>query len=278
MNMNKIFATDLDGTFLRSDHSFDQERLKRILEQFRERGYLFVAASGRSFLSLQSVFAGFEEDMAFLAENGSLVAYRDQMIFEEAAIPREVYLPLIQKIKEGPFGSKSQILLSGKNGGFLLDSVLPDYYNRIIGYYPNCRKVENFHEVTDAIVKLVVTFSEEELEAANHWLNTTFPDIQSVTTGFDSMDIILNGGNKAAGLSYLCEYFGLTSADVIAFGDNQNDLEMLDFAGYALATSNARPEAKAIADDLIGHCNDDAVLEYIEEYLMKEQSSGLFFC
>ncbi len=272
MTIKKIFATDLDGTFLRGDHRFDKERLKRILEQFREKDYLFVAASGRSLLSLQSVFAGFEEDMAFLAENGSLVAYRDQMIFEEAAIPREVYLPLIQKIKEAPFGSKSQILLSGKNGGFLLDTVLPEYYNRIIAYYPNCRKVNDFHEVTEAIVKLVVTFSEEELDAANDWLNTTFSDIQSVTTGFDSVDIILNGGNKAVGLSHLCDYFGLTAADVIAFGDNQNDLEMLDFAGHALATSNARPIVKEAADEMIGHCNDDAVLEYIEEYLTQEQS------
>lgn len=270
MKIKKLFATDLDGTFLRPDHSFDRERLRQILDIFKKRGYLFVAASGRSLLSLKSVFEGFEKDMAFLAENGSLVAYQNQMIFEEAPISKEVYLPLIEKIKAGPYSGKSQVLLSGKEGGFLLDSVQSDYYDRIIGYYPNSRLVKRFDEVGEEIVKLVVTFSEEELDQANDWLNTTFPEIHSVTTGFDSVDIILNGGNKAVGLSYLCDHFGLTQQDVWAFGDNQNDREMLEFAGHALATANAKAEIKALAEQVIGFCEEDAVLEYIEAYLKEE--------
>lgn len=51
----------------------------------------------------------------------------------------------------------------------------------------------------------------------------------------------------------------------MAFGDNQNDLDMFDFAGLALATENAREEVKAKADLMIGHCNDGAVLAYLEE-------------
>lgn len=41
--INKIYASDMDGTFLREDHSFDKDRFRRILNQFKEKGYLFVA-------------------------------------------------------------------------------------------------------------------------------------------------------------------------------------------------------------------------------------------
>lgn len=68
-------------------------------------------------------------------------------------------------------------------------------------------------------------------------------------------------------LSHLCDHFGLTKLDVIAFGDNHNDLEMLEFAGRAVATANARDSVKAIADQVIGYCDEDAVLAYIQDYL-----------
>ncbi|VZQ93125.1 Stress response protein YhaX [Escherichia coli] len=87
-----------------------------------------------------------------------------------------------------------------------------------------------------------------------------------MTTGFDNIDIIPNGSNKSVGLSHLCAHFGITRQDVVvAFGDNQNDLDVFDFAGLALATENAREEVKAQADWMIGHCNDGAVLAYLEE-------------
>ncbi|MGT2911956.1 Cof-type HAD-IIB family hydrolase [Streptococcus cameli] len=270
MTIKKIFATDLDGTFLRPDHSFDREGLEEILKLFKEKDYLLVAASGRPLLSLKSVFNGYEEQMGFLAENGSIVAYRDQIIFEDAPIAKKIYLPLIEAIKAGPYGSRSTVLLSGKNGAFLLDSIDKEYYDRIINYYPNTVLVTDFATVEAAIVKLVVTFDQETLEEANRWLNETFPEIHSVTTGFDSVDIILNGNNKAVGLNYLCEHFGLSSQDVVAFGDNENDIEMLEFAGLALVPSNAKLSIQLLADQVIGSCQDDAVLTYLKQYLKKE--------
>lgn len=270
--MKKLFVTDLDGTFLRGDHTFDRERLKKVLAQFREKGYLFVAASGRSLISVQSVFEGFEQEMAFIAENGSIVCYQDEVVFEDGPISPEIYLPLIKEIQMGPYGANGQILLSGKEGAYLLDNVDPIYRERITEYYHHIQTVSDFSEVDKEIVKLVATFPEGELDTANDWINATFEAVTSVTTGLDSVDIIASGIHKAVGISHLCTFFGLEAQDVVAFGDNQNDLEMLEFAGHSLATSNAHPEAKERADALIGHCNDDAVLEYIEEYLIKEQS------
>ena len=85
-----------------------------------------------------------------------------------------------------------------------------------------------------------------------------------MTTGFDSMDIILKGVDKGFGLYHLCKELGRQASDVVAFGDNLNDMEMLTFAGHAVATENARDEIKVVADEVIGHHKDGAVFDYME--------------
>ena len=96
------------------------------------------------------------------------------------------------------------------------------------------------------------------------YLNTIFEDMTAVTTGFDSMDIILKGVDKGFGLYHLCQELGCKASDVVAFGDNLNDMEMLTFAGHAVATENARDEIKAVADEVIGHHKDGAVFDFME--------------
>lgn len=266
MTFKKIIATDLDGTFLRSDHSFDKKRLTRILDQFEEKGYLFVAASGRSLASIQSVFAGFEDRMGFIAENGSLVTYQDEVIYRDQPIAPETYLAIADGIAASPFGATTQILLSGHESAYVLASADPTYLSYIRPYY-QLQLVNSFTEVAVPIVKIVGTFGEKDLKAGQAWVNSHFLSVTAVTTGFDSVDIILSGINKAVGLNKLCQHLGLSATDVIAFGDNENDLEMLEFAGLAVATSNAQDSAKERADLVIGSCQEDAVLDYMENQL-----------
>lgn len=265
--MIKLIATDMDGTFLREDHQFNRERFRKILNQFHEKGYLFAAASGRSLLSLQDVFQGFEDEMAFIAENGSFVSYKGDVIFEEQPITPEVYMDIVRKVEEGPYGSSSFVVLSGRNGAYLLTSAEQSYIDMISQFYLNTYLVSDFSEVTEDIIKVIATFPDGKLEAGQEWLNEQFDSVTAVTTGFESVDIILSDSHKAVGLYHLCEHFGVNAENVVAFGDNQNDLEMLDFAGTSLATSNAKPEVKKVADAVIGHCNDEAVLTYMEELL-----------
>ncbi|HEL1639709.1 TPA: Cof-type HAD-IIB family hydrolase [Streptococcus suis] len=265
MTYKKMIATDMDGTFLREDHSFDKERLRRVLEQFKQAGYLFVVASGRSMQSLQMVFESFEEDMAFVAENGALVHFRGQAIYEDDPIPAATYLTLIAQIANGKYAQPYHVTLSGKECSYMLQSMPMELQQELGKYYLRYELVEDFSQVKEDIIKLNIHFDASIREEAQAWINQNFDNLTAVTTGFTSVDIILSGVHKALGLDKLCQHFGLTKEDVIAFGDNQNDIEMLEFAGLSLVTSNAQPTAKAVADQVIGHCNDDAVLNYMEE-------------
>lgn len=266
--IHKIYASDMDGTFLREDHRFDKERFRRLLDRFKEKNYLFVAASGRSLLSLKHLFEDFIDEIAFVAENGSIVEYQGQTIFMDKPISPTLYLPLIAGIDAGPYGSSKTMILSARDNFYLLKNADPDFLKAMTSYYTHFKLVDSFDDVEDEIIKINAKFDPKEMDEACQWINDTFEGVTAITTGFNNIDMILSGSNKAVGLSHLCGHFDVTAADVIVFGDNQNDLEMMEFAAYAIATENARPEVKAVADHVIGHCNEEAVLAYLEAETM----------
>lgn len=132
-------------------------------------------------------------------------------------------------------------------------------------YHENIQIVESLADIDDTIIKITANLFPEKLDEGAAWLNQALPDLTAVTTGFEAIDIILKGVDKGVGLEKLCDKLGLTSENVLAFGDNLNDLEMLTFAGQAVAVANARPEILEVADQVIGHHSEGAVLTYLED-------------
>lgn len=91
-----------------------------------------------------------------------------------------------------------------------------------------------------------------------------------VTVGFSGLPMIEAVSaetDKGKSLARLCTDLCVAATDVVAFGDQRSDIAMFTFAGLALATENAHPEARRAADAVIGHHDDDAVARWIEALL-----------
>ncbi|MCP1638626.1 Cof subfamily protein (haloacid dehalogenase superfamily) [Streptococcus gallinaceus] len=262
--MIKLIATDLDGTFLDDQSQFDRERLAKLLPKLREKRIYFVAASGRALSSLEREFAGFEDQMLFLGENGTVVRSKDKIYYEEI-MPRELYMRIVRSIKESRFQNADAIHVSGKNGAYGLKSISPEYLAFMKHYYPDLILVDDFEEVEDEIYKVGANFVPEELKAAAEWLTETIPGVVSMTSGFECLDVMLDHVDKGNGLAHLCETLGIQADEVLAFGDNFNDVGMLQFAGKAVVPENAQPEIKALADEIIGDHDTGSVMTYMEE-------------
>ena len=86
-------------------------------------------------------------------------------------------------------------------------------------------------------------------------------------SGLDMAEIAAAGVNKAAGLEVICQRYGIEAADTIAFGDGLNDIDMLRWAGQAVAMSNAPAEVRAVADVVAPNHHDDGVAAVIEQLL-----------
>jgi HAD superfamily hydrolase (TIGR01484 family) len=126
--------------------------------------------------------------------------------------------------------------------------------------------------VGDVVTRLTVghpTMSARELEEAAH---AALPDLASRATTSHwpegrLMEIFTHGLSKATALEHVLADHGITAEEVIAFGDYDNDLPLLTWAGHAVAMGNATAEVKAIADE-VTLTNDEDGLAFVVERLL----------
>lgn len=267
--MIKLVASDMDGTFLDGSGQFDRARFERILDGLEARGIRFAVASGRPYLALAALFEGFEKRVIFIAENGSLVVEKDQVYFE-ALMPPSLYLAIVASLERNPFARQGQWLLSGKRAAYVLESAPQEYVAHIAHYYEKVTRVRDFAAIEDDIFKITAQFDEELVQQAAQWLNQDVPGVTALVTGFDAIDIVRSDVDKQTGLEKLCQDLVLYPADLLVFGDNLNDYRMMEYAGTAIATANARQEIKQLADLVIGPCDQEAVQAYLEEFLWQQ--------
>ena len=86
-NNIKMVAVDVDGTFVRSDYTYDVPRFKRILSRMNRAGCRFVVASGNQYYQLRDLFPGYYDVLSFVAENGAFV--KDQILKFAPTVPEE---------------------------------------------------------------------------------------------------------------------------------------------------------------------------------------------
>ena len=260
----RLIATDLDGTFLDGDSQYDANRLRQLLKACKEKGIYFVVASGRSLKSVKSVFADFVDDVIFLGENGAVAEYQGQILYEEL-MSKDLYLTIVQKIEDSHFQNQEMIHLSSKSGAYILSTIHPEYHAFLAHYYPVMHVVESFSDVDDEIYKVGANFEAGELHEASQWLTDTISGVISMTSGYECLDVMSEHVNKGTALRHLCHALGVTADEVVAFGDNSNDAEMLKFAGTAVVPENARLTIQELADIVIGDHKTGSVINYMEE-------------
>lgn len=261
--MIKLVATDMDGTFLDGEGRFDMERLKNVLVSYKEKGIYFAVASGRGIMSLKKLFADVRDEVIFIAENGSYVEFHGEDMYE-ATMSRDFYLSTFEALKKSPYFDERKMLLTGKKACYVLDTVDEIYLMFSRHYNENIQKVASLEDITDEIFKFTTNFTEETIEAGEAWVNENVPGVKAMTTGFESIDIVLDYVDKGVAIVELAKKLGLTMDQVMAFGDNLNDLHMMQVVGHPIAPENARPEILELAEAVIGHHKDQSVMTYME--------------
>ena len=102
-------------------------------------------------------------------------------------------------------------------------------------------------------------------------LHDRFPEV-SVSSSFKgNIEINSGGATKGQALEGLCRHLGVDMAQVMAFGDGSNDIDMLQTAGMGVAMQNGEPEVRAAADYVTGSNNDGGVAAAIERFMDAEQ-------
>lgn len=259
----KMVAVDIDGTFVRSDYTYDIPRFQRILSEMNRAGCRFVAASGNQYYQLRDLFPGYDEELSFVAENGAFVKDRKELVFT-ADMPKESVDSVIDVCREYPEISN---VLCGLDSAYCeRQTVSQAFYDLTSVYYHRLKWVDDFKKVKDRILKFAPTVPEEK----TYFYYDIFCErlkgkVEPTTSGHGSIDLIVPGCHKASGLKRLAERMGISPAQCAAFGDGGNDIEMLRYCGYSYAMANAPDNVKAAAKSVCPSNEEDGVLVTLEE-------------
>lgn len=259
--MIKLIATDIDGTFFDDEHKYNHDRFNRQLKKLHDQGIKFAIASGNYLGHLQRVVQYSPVD-AFVSENGAHILADDKEVYAKY-LKQATINEIIDGLSDLGDNLKS-FILSGEKATYLekkYESVLNKYYVH------NYQVVDDIKSIDDGIFKINISLNNDKLDEVEQQLNDRFPDeIHATASGFGSIDIISKGINKAVGLKKLTDYYNISLDQVVCFGDNSNDNEMLAESGIGYAMKNAKQSTKDIADKITKFDNNhEGVLETIDE-------------
>lgn len=256
--MIKLIATDMDGTWLTDQKTYDQELFLQEFQIMQKKGIKFVVASGNQFENLYSRFPQVANQLFYIAENGALVAQGKQVIHVDCLSEKD-WQTIMKIIQE----SNEKVTVSGLASAYILKKDGPEYAKELKKYYEKLTVVESFNHLDDQIFKVTFDVPENKMPHLLEKLRRNYPEIDFVSGSSSSIDMSTKGMNKAKGLQFLSSKFKINPKEMVTFGDSGNDVGMLKYAGISYATGTALPVAKKAATHIIGSSNDSAVQKEI---------------
>ncbi len=240
--MLRLIASDIDGTLLLNGATEIPPEIFDHIHRLEAKGILFCPASGRQYTSLRRLFAPVADKVPFLCENGAVVygPGRPGPILSKTVMDRRLSEELCGDILALP---EAEVLISGADVSYLCPKA-PDLEDQIQWFLGNRTAVlPSPADVPEDIVK-VSAYCPGGTDAAKAAL---FPKWEAhfrcAVAGPVWLDFTL--ADKGLGLRRLCAALGLRLEEVMAFGDNFNDVSMLEQAGCAYLMESAAPELRA---------------------------------
>lgn len=258
----RLVAVDEDGTFLRDHVHYDEERFERVWVGMRRAGCRFVVATGNQYYQVRELFSRHADDIGYVTENGSRVMDGDRQVFCARA-PREVVRRVVDVAHETPDAS---FVMSGMRGAYYEASCDPSFVEDMRLYSFRLNEVDDLALVDDDVFMFSSWAPEGRSREIMGRLSAELGGAMvPVGSGNGYFDVVLPGINKATGLRRLLERWGIDAEDAVAFGDSENDLEMIELVGRGYAMANGELAVIAAADAVAPPCTEDGVLQVLEE-------------
>lgn len=256
----KLICFDLDGTLLDSKKRISDENFDSI-QKLLDAGHIVSIATGRLYKSALKVSKRLPAGVKIIASNGAVVFDGEKVIRREH-LPHheliEIYdlayehdlnltwnsLYAAYHTKLGPAFKYSYFMNVKNNGDMRIRNIhirnieeykryMPHFINAILICKSDPCRIRDFRTRLEALGKFNIESS-----------------------GSDNLEIIPMNSNKGTGALFLAERFGIKREDIISFGDQENDLKMIQISGIGVAMGNASDEVKAHSD-MVTLSNDE---------------------
>lgn len=253
----KIIAMDFDGTLLTDDKKVSS-KTEKVLRELKKEGYYIVGATARTLDGLRDVVP--IDMFNYIIINNGVSIYNPEEDTDEwmGFLEQQEAEKITKAVEE----YATQIDIISGNKYYI-------YKQKKKSNLPFIIDIDSVSEVHEKIARMNIFLKSGE-EARKHykWISTNFPDINCFVMQ-DSKDdrqwLIINPQNinKSHTLKHLGDNLGVSSEEMIFFGDGLNDLEIIESVGLGVAMGNALPEVKDQAKAITTSNEEDGIAEFV---------------
>ncbi|MGT2964939.1 Cof-type HAD-IIB family hydrolase [Streptococcus acidominimus] len=266
----KLIALDLDGTLLTSDKQISAEN-KKALQAARAKGVHIVLTTGRPLKAIEP----FLEELDLLGEGNYSITFNGGLVQENTGrVLDKIGFGLEEARRIRAVTQALDLPLALLVGGTVY--TLPSEQKSL---YAVLSPLLEAVDISDADLQ-DITYNKAVTAIDATYLDERIPQIpQELHEQFEifkSRDILLEwspkGVHKANGLTKLIQHLGIERSEVMACGDEENDLSMVEWAGLGVAMANASAKLKEVAEVVVPLTNDEhGVAWAIEQYIVSEE-------
>ena len=270
----KLVALDLDGTTL-SEGGWLQETTRQAIENTIKAGYLVVPATGRTLSEIPDEIMSIPGIRFAIVSNGASIMdlEKDEEIFSDL-----ISLDSAKILFDLLYAQNLVFQVYSEGVSYCEERYMPQVITFFSQHGANyswlaerIRFVENlpayFEKAHRHVEKITVNTLVGEARVIVEKALTEMPSVTVTSSDPQNMEINSITANKGAALRQLSLGLGLVPEQVMAIGDGHNDIEMLDFAGFSIATGNAVPQAKQVASYITVSNNDGGVAVAFRKFL-----------
>lgn len=263
----KLIIFDIDGTLVGKDHILDPFT-KKVIFRLRMEGFPFTLATGKNMPATKPLADELEIELPLILINGGMLQTRHEEMLSKIALPLDVTLQVIEICEK----RGKDLVIYIDNGIYIKamnENIWPVYNNVVSGLFEIGEWDAITGKLADANKCLVVdSFVRENLiemgKVFEEALNGRVDILHSTTFLVEVMPKCVT---KVTGIRKLAANMGIPMDTIMAFGDFNNDVEMLAEVGLGIAVKNASKMAKATADLVIGSVEEYGPAVFLKELL-----------
>ena len=268
--MIKLIAIDMDGTLLNSKKELSEET-KQYFKNFHNKGTdtLLVLCTGRP----ESGIRPYLKDLGYLEENHYIISQNGANIYESLNGKRvmDAFLDSEEIQKWIELGKKHGVSVMGAGVDYYYSfdeepTEWMEFDVKIVN--GSLKRISKEESLSTKFYKLLLLGDGEQVNEfekviPEEWRN----EFYVVRSQKYLIEVLTKGVNKAFGLEKLANKLGIQPSEIAAIGDAANDIEMLEYAGLAIAMGNASEEVKAIADIVTDTNENNGVIKAIDKLI-----------
>jgi Cof subfamily protein (haloacid dehalogenase superfamily) len=263
----RLVVTDLDGTLVTSTHEITPRTLAAV-RAAQQRGVRVCLATGRMWSSAEPYARRFGADPPAILYNGGLVYdFSKDTVLYRMPLEHEQARAVLEMLREFPsvvphLYVNDLVYAAGP-------SELTEQYRRRNGL-----QVELVGDLVAFLrldpMKILIIGTPNDLAAVLAQIRARALPVHAVFSEPTFLEILPQGSSKGTALEFLAPRLGIALADVIAVGDNLNDLEMIRTAGLGVAMGNAPAEVQSHADYVTATNDNEGLAVVIERFILTD--------